>query len=314
MTTRVLITGIAGFIGSHVVEKFSKRKFDIFGLDDYSSGKLDNLIESQHKIQEVGEGTIVDPMVCFQAFDKYKPEIVIHLAAQPSLLRSVKNPEYDAIVNNVGTINIIRACKAADVKRLVFISTSAVTSEQIVREDYAHNMLPPTNPYGMSKRHAEQYIQMLMKEAVILRLGNVYGIRQVPLGENQLVPRIIRHLMFGDDFKIYGTGENSRDFIYVTDVAQAIYEAATSRIDYAPNPINIGTGKNHTVMEVAETLFKLFDREPVFEYEDSRDDRKHVKMVVEKAKTRYKWRPKVSLEDGLKKTANWWKNENNRIS
>lgn len=311
MTTRVLITGIAGFIGSHLVEKFSRKKFDIFGLDDYSTGKIENLVGVQKKIQEIGEGSIVDPMVVFQAFKKYNPEIVIHLAAQPSLLTSIKHPDYDMLVNTLGTINVLRGCAAANVERMVFISTSAVTDEVVVREGYAHNMLPPTNPYGMSKRHAEEYIHLLRKEkSVILRLGNVYGPRQIPLGENQLVPRVIRHLMFGDDFQVYGSGNQTRDFIYVSDVAQAIYEASTSKIGYRSRPINIGTGQQHSVKKVVDILFGLFDKKAEYAQVEAKDDREHVKLAVAVARTRYRWRPKVSLEEGLKKTVTWWKAQN----
>lgn len=308
MTTKVLITGIAGFIGSHVVDFFSKRKYDVFGIDNFSTGKHENLVEHQNKIQEIFEGTITDPSFCIAAVMKYKPDIIIHLAAQPSLLTSQKQPEVDAAVNVVGTINMLKAAVYFGVDRFVFSSTSAITDNPVITETDAWKLVIPTNPYGMSKRTAESYIRLLMpKKSVILRYANVYGPRQVPLGENQLVPRVMQHILYGDEFEVYGDGLQTRDYIYVRDVAEVTYLAATKGI--IRNQMCIGTGKNHSTIEVVEEVFNAMDMPAVYSHGKDRDGRQHVRMIVEYARISYGWRAKTSLREGIEKTAKWWQHE-----
>jgi len=313
MTTKVLITGIAGFIGSHVVDRLSRRKFDIFGMDDLSSGKMENLEGNENKVHDVVLESIANPMAVMQTFDRFKPDLVIHLAAQPSLLKSIKNPDYDALVNVIGTINILRACEAYQVERLIFSSTSAITQDSSIREYPTASLGAASNPYGLSKRVAEDYIRMLRhkekRQSVILRFANVYGPRQVPLGENQLIPRVIRHFLYGDQFEIYGDGKQTRDYIYVTDVADLIYTICLKERPWATNVFNVGTGKSHTVWDVCNAVADNFDDAPILMHGESRDERTHVKMVIEKANIEYGWKATTSIKDGIKKTVGWWKEQ-----
>jgi len=311
MTTKVLITGIAGFIGSHVVDRLSRRKFDIFGMDDLSSGKMENLEGNENKVHDVVLESIANPMAVMQTFDRFKPDLVIHLAAQPSLLKSIKNPDYDALVNVIGTINILRACEAYQVERLIFSSTSAITQDAVVSEEHSANLSAPSSPYGMSKRCAEGYIDLLWgykPGATILRFANVYGPRQVPLGENQLIPRVIRHYLYGDSFQIYGDGLQSRDFIYVEDVADLIYKIATSN-----NPgrmtMNVATGKNTTVLGIVEMVQEVIGIDIPAIHVEPKDVRLHVKMNIGKADMFVGWKATTSIKDGIKKTVGWWKEQ-----
>ena len=292
---KVLITGVAGFIGSHTAEKFLEEGHTVFGIDDLSTGSNHNVPPAvDFKFLD-----ITDDKEIAKAFSE-KPDAVVHLAAQPSLLESQKYPEFDASVNILGTINTLQASLAVGVKRFVFASTSAVYSSQDTDED--STQLFPVNPYGISKLSAERYVKALSPGAVILRYANVYGPRQVPLGENQLVPRALDGFYVGSDFKINGSGLQTRDFIYVKDVANANYVATIQSLpeDCA---FNVSFGVSYSVLDVVQELARLtaftgdIEKGPAKE-----DERVHVKMSNTLMMQSFDWEPQFTLHEGLKET------------
>lgn len=297
----VIISGGAGFVGSHVCEEFIENGYDVVCIDNLSSGNVDNTL---HLPIEFIEEAIQTFSVSF--IDDLKRDFVafVHLAAQPSLLRSEQCPWEDAYENIMGTLDAISAATKLGCERFVFSSTSAVyhtTPDGTVVCNEQDTRLCPRRPYGISKYSAEMYIRALSPSPYILRFGNVYGPRQVPLGENQLIPRALAHVYNDEPFKVYGDGKQTRDFIYVKDVARAVFLAATS--DRRPGfPIfNISTGKSHSVNDVLEAIGGDFEYGPKKQLEP-----KYVLMPNDKAKEWLKWRPRFTLKQGIERTRQWW--------
>lgn len=294
---KVLITGIAGFIGSHTAEKFLKEGWSVAGIDDYSTGNHKNVPEGvDFYCYDITEYDVMSRVI-----KEINPDAIVHLAAQPSLLESILYPNHDAMVNVIGTINVAMVAELLAVQRFVFSSTSAVYSSPDHREDTTE--LFPIYPYGVSKLTAERYLRTLLPEfAVVLRYGNVYGPRQVPLGENQLVPRVLDHIRRRKSFQINGDGLQTRDFIYVEDVAEANFKAVTGEQteDFA---LNISFGSSYTVKDVVTEIAKLTAYTGEIKHGPAIDsERRQVVMPNDLAKEQLGWEPKFSLHEGLKKT------------
>lgn len=298
---RILITGAAGFIGSHVTELLQEADHDIFLVDNLSTGKPENLGWGQFL-----KASILDHMLMNRVFNDFKPEIVVHLAAQPAISTSIKNPWLDFDTNVRGTMVLIQCCQAFGVKRMVFSSTSAVydSDADFCREH--ETPLDPDSPYGISKVTAEMYIRHLLPDSVILRFGNVYGPRQEPLGENQLIARMIRHFEYGDNFYIHGDGTQSRDFVYVGDVAQAVLRSITTG---SPGIYNIASGVSYPVNGIAKLFEMMYGVEGYkWEHDADRGERYHVSMDVNLAKEELLWTAKMPIHRGINLTLDWWKN------
>lgn len=312
MTQKVLITGGAGFIGSHIVDACIVRGYDVQVIDDFSSGKPENvpgISVVSHKIEWTNQ------IVSFVM--SYKPDVICHQAAQPSLRRSIDDPVFDAEVNILGTLNVIKSAKRVGA-HLIFASTSAVydpNGELPYRES---DCVKPHLPYGIAKATAERYIQDSGVSYTILRYGNVYGPRQIPVGENQLIPHCFNNFIYHDPFVINGDGMQTRDFVYVGDIAIANLMA----MDKKPQGIfNCATGIPKSVNDVCESILAMFyfegedniDRENMklrFEYGPAKDGEvKHSLLDSSKAFETFGWKANVSLEDGLRKTYEWAKTQ-----
>jgi len=265
---RALVTGGAGFIGSHVVDALRARGDDVVALDDLSSGRRENLAESG---AELVVGDITDPDAIEEAFGRARPELVLHLAAQIDVRRSVADPAFDLDVNVGGTIRLLERARSSGVGRFLFASTGgAIYGEGEGRklpltEDAERR---PDAPYGQSKLAAEGYLDLYRRlyglETRALRLGNVYGPRQDPHGEAGVVAIFTSALLDGRRPRVFGDGEQTRDYIYVADVAAAFLAAADAG---GPGAYNVGTGIETTVLElgrrIAEAISVQFDPEMV---------------------------------------------------
>ncbi len=277
-------------------------------LDNLASGNLDNLSPDVLASVIFVHGSILNSGIRSR-MQRYMPEIIIHLAAQPSLLESKKAPIHDAKTNILATLQLIELANGARTKRFVFASTSAVESDwSPYFFETEQNTHTPMSPYGISKLTAEHYLLHLGRSVVILRLGNVFGPRQIPLGENQLVPRALNRIYGGDDFKVYNDGESIRDFVYVNDVANAFLLAATHRYDRG-GIFNISSGKSHSVNEVLAILKKqsAFTKK----WDDKhhhRSERGQIDMDNSLFIKEFGWQPQYTLEEGLKETVEWHKN------
>jgi UDP-glucose 4-epimerase len=255
---RALVTGGAGFIGSHLVDALVARGDDVLVLDDLSSGRTDNLAGALALGARLVEADITDAEAVRAAFSQQRPEVVFHLAAQIDVRRSVDDPIFDLGVNVGGTINLLEAAREAGSPRFVFASTGGAIygegdgRELPLSEDAERK---PDAPYGQSKLAAEGYLFLYQRlygvPTVALRLGNVYGPRQDPYGEAGVVAMFCGGLLGERDLRVYGDGRQTRDYVYVGDVVTAFVVAADST---ASGAYNVGTGVETSVLELGELL------------------------------------------------------------
>ena len=305
---RYLVTGGAGFIGSNTVDELVRRGHDVVVLDDFSAGKAENLAQVRSKIQ-MTEASVTN-------FDALRDacqgvDFVIHLAAQTSVPRSIKNPIETNLINVNGTLNVLVAARDAKVKRVVFASSCAVygkTSVLPIREDAS---LSPISPYGVSKQIGESYgrvfHEMYGLEFVALRYFNVFGPRQDPSSPYSGVLSVFNAaLRGGTQPTVYGDGEQSRDFVYVKNVVEANLLAAEAR--GAPGlAINIGTGSRCTLNQTLALLGKITGRPAAAKYASAREgDIRDSQADVGLAKEALSYRLRVGFEEGLSKTWDWF--------
>lgn len=255
---RSLVSGGAGFIGSHVVDALVARGDDVLVIDDLSSGKRENLAGAFDGGAELLEASILDADAVAAAFKGHKPDQVFHLAAQIDVRRSVSDPVYDLDLNVGGTIQLLERTREHEASRFIFASTGgAIYGEGDGRDlplDESAETRPDA-PYGQSKNAAEGYLSLYRRlyglETTALRLGNVYGPRQDPHGEAGVVAIFSRALLSGDTSRVFGGGEQTRDYIYVADVAAAFL--AASKADLG-GTFNVGTGVETSVLELGRIL------------------------------------------------------------
>jgi UDP-glucose 4-epimerase len=248
---KVLLTGGAGFVGSHVADQLLARGHEVAVVDDLSSGKKENIPDgTMFYEQDIRDG-------CAEIFEEFEPDALCHQAAQMDVRRSVKAPDFDADVNVLGTIRLLQCCVAQGVRRVVFASTGgAVYGEQ--REFPAPEDHPqyPISPYGVSKLAGERYLHFYNTQYGLpyaaLRYANVYGPRQDPHGEAGVVAIFCGNLAAGRGSTINGSGEQTRDYVYVEDVARANVLALEG--DAPSGAYNVGTGIETSVNELYEIL------------------------------------------------------------
>lgn len=301
---KVLVTGGAGFIGSHLVDKLIENGHEVIVLDNLSNGNKTNVNPAAHFFKiDIRDKKIVD------IFRKEKPEVVFHLAAQINLRKSIENPEYDAEINILGSLNLLKCCVEYDVRKIVFSSSAAVYGEpQYLPVDEKHPT-EPSSPYGVSKLSVEKYLKLFNEthglDYIIFRYANVYGERQNPRGEAGVISIFIDKLLRGERPIIFGDGEQTRDYVYVKDVAEATINAMEKNVKN--EIINIGTGKEITVNGLFKKIRELLkvDIEPI--HEKPKKEVRRFFMNIEKAKKLLGWEPKTNLEKGLSNTIHYLK-------
>jgi UDP-glucose 4-epimerase len=301
---RTLVTGGAGFIGSHLVDALIARGDEVLVVDDLSSGRRENLEEAFGRGAELRDADVTDAAVLQAAFADVRPELVFHLAAQIDVRRSVADPVFDLGVNVGGTIKLLDAAVSNRTRRVVFISTGgAIYGEGEGRE------LPlaedaecrPDAPYGQSKFAAEGYLSLYGRlhglSGVSLRLGNVYGPRQDPHGEAGVVA-IFSNLLLGDGTpRVFGDGEQTRDYIYVGDVVAACLAASGSA---AGGAFNVGTGLETSVLELGRRMAAICDRQFEPELAPARvGEVQRISIDSRRAAEELGWAPAVELDQGL---------------
>ncbi len=305
---RYLVTGGAGFIGSNTADELDRRGHDVVVLDDLSTGKTGNLAQVKTKLKLIQDSiTNLDAVrVACRGVD-----CVIHLAAQTSVPRSVKDPIETNLINVDGTLNVLVAARDAKVKRVVFASSCAVygkTSVLPIRESAA---LAPISPYGVSKQVGEAYGRVFQElyglEFVSLRYFNVFGPRQDPGSAYSGVLSVFNAaLLRGTQPTVYGDGEQSRDFVYVQNVVEAILLAAEAK--GAPGlAINIGTGNRYTLNQTLALLEKITGRPARAKYAEPREgDIRDSQANIGLAREVLSYHPRVGFEEGLKNTWEWF--------
>ena len=302
---RALVTGGAGFIGSNLVDALVERGDEVTVLDDLSTGRRENLTGASERGARLVEVDIRDAEAVLAAVEAAAPETIFHLAAQIDVRKSVADPAFDSRVNVEGTINALRAAQSAGVRRVVNTSTGgAIYGEaQIIPAPEDHPVAPEA-PYGLSKFCAENYCALFTRlhglSTVSLRYGNVYGPRQDPLGEAGVIAIFCGKLLEGGQPKIFGDGQQTRDYVFVGDVVDANLRAADSD---ATGSYNVGRGVQTSVLDIVDALAAHSSNGFQPEHAPARPGEvQHIALDASRSKAEFGWEAQVDLEQGLART------------
>ncbi len=296
---RVLVTGGAGFIGSHIVDRLLGDGHSVLVVDDLSSGKAENLPPGAELVRlDIGSPEFLEVAHSFQ------PQAMTHCAAQPSVVVSMAHPADDARINILGGINVIQAATECAIRDFIYITTGgALYGMPVYTPSDEEHPIRPISAYGLSKWTLECYLKIVLPASIrlkVLRLANIYGPRQDPFGEAGVVAIFGSRMLRGEPVTIYGDGEQTRDFVYVGDVAAAHLLALG-----APDPfiVNVSTESPLSVNE----LFRMmaaetgYPRPPHHEPERA-GEIKHVILANERARAVLGWSPTTAMESGLRAT------------
>jgi UDP-glucose 4-epimerase len=301
---KVLLTGGAGFIGSHVADQLLARGHEVAIVDDLSSGKKENISEGAvFYEQDIRDG-------CAEVFEEFKPDALSHQAAQMDVRRSVREPDFDADVNVLGTLRMLESCVRYGARRVIFASTGgAVYGEQLEFPAPEDHPQYPISPYGVSKLAGERYLHFYQTQYglpyVALRYANVYGPRQDPHGEAGVVAIFCKNLAVGRESTINGSGEQTRDYVYVGDVARANVLALEG--DAPSGSYNVGTGIETSVNELYEVLCEISGRDLPPAHGPAKPG-EHLRSSVDPTAVArvLGWRPETNLASGLKCTLSFF--------
>ena len=303
---KILVTGGAGFIGSHLVEELLSNEHEILIFDNCLTGKKENL-------EITGNFTFINDDFgsenSLEVIEKFDPDICFHLAAQSSVVVSVENPALDFEHNILQPIKLIQVLLKSNCKKLVFTSSGGTiygepTVIPTAEEDYADE---PESPYGVAKKRLNELIKIMLKNSSmtysILNLSNVYGPRQDPHGEAGVVSIFANKYLKNEEPTIYGDGEQTRDYIYVKDVVSALIKASKIEENHF---LNIGTGIETSVNDLANSMKIQFKSEINPIYKPAREGELNRSVLNNtKAKKELNWKPEYSLDDGMKQVFNW---------
>jgi UDP-glucose 4-epimerase len=298
---KILVTGGAGFIGSHVVDRCVEAGHQVAVVDDLSAGQRQQ-VNPAARLHVVDIRTpALDDVLRAEA-----PEAVVHLAAQASVGRSVTNPLLDAEINVLGSLNLLECCRRAETRQFIYVSTGGAgygdTDVIPTPEDHPSR---PVSPYGTSKVAAELYLACWEAlhglSGVILRLANIYGPRQDPHGEAGVIAIFTDRLLRGETCVINGDGLQTRDYVYVADVAEAALRALER--PQVTGPINIGTGIETTVVELFESLRAAFGGRGESRHGPARPGEQRRSLLdAARARQLLGWTARVGLDEGLRRT------------
>ena len=301
---KILVTGGAGFIGSNIVDRLIKEGHQVIVVDDLSRGKKEYL-NPNAKFYRIN----IQSKNLEKIFIKEKPDVVDHHSAHINVRESVKDPIFDAQNNILGTINLLENCRRYEVKKFIFASTGgALYGDTEIIPTPEDHPLKPISPYGVSKLADEAYIYYYEKvhnlKATILRYANVYGPRQDPFGEAGVVAIFIQKLLAGEQPVINGDGEQTRDFVFVDDVVEANLLALQSE----KSVYNVATAKETSVNQLFRKLVAITGVDKSEKHGPAiPGEQRRSCLDYRKIKERLGWEPKTNLDDGLKKTIEWFR-------
>jgi UDP-glucose 4-epimerase len=311
--SKILVTGGAGFIGSHIVDRLLKEDFEVLILDDLSSGSLANIVHTQNnKNCKLVQGDIRDGALVKEVM--MDVDAVFHEAALVSVPLSIQKPLLTNDVNVTGTLTLLKAASDAGVKRFVFASSAAVYGVNSAKRISEDARLNPTSPYGIAKLSGEKYLEIFNEfygiETVSLRYFNVYGPRQglnLQAQYGGVITIFLDRLLRDLPPIIHGDGEQTRDFVYVEDVAEANMCALNSE-DAAGGVFNIGGGIRTSVNSLAESLKKLLNKQDTrnLQTEPRGGDLRHSCADIRKAASILRFTPRYSFEEGIQKLVDWY--------
>ncbi|MEJ2208276.1 MAG: SDR family oxidoreductase [Anaerolineae bacterium] len=304
---RIMVTGGAGFIGSHVVDAYVAAGHEVIVVDNLSTGRRENV----HPAARLVEMDLRDPSLV-ELFQAERPEVVNHHAANPSVSLSVREPLFDARQNILATLNVLEAARQAEVGHVIYISSGGAMygNPQYLPADEEHPS-NPVSPYALSKHTGERYVRLYGQEHGLhwtsLRYANVYGPRQDPLGEAGVIAIFGQNLMDGRTPEIHWDGEQTRDFVYVGDCARANLLALEAGENRA---YNVGTGVGTSINELFSTLLEVTGRQAEPRRGPRRPgDARDSYLDCARIERDLGWRAEVSLRQGLEQTWTWFRTE-----
>lgn len=303
---RALVTGGAGFIGSHVVELLLAKGHRVAVIDDLSTGKRENLPPGvQFYRLSLLDSQLPD------IIRQIEPDVVFHEAAQVKVSRSLADPVQDARINIEGSLRLLEACREAGLPKVVYASSAAVYGEPQAVPLPEEHPLAPLSPYGLSKLTVERYLAIYHVlyglHYAVLRYANVYGPRQDSSGEGGVVAIFADRVVRGKPLVIFGDGSQTRDFVYVGDVAAANLRAANPELP-GELVVNVGTGREISVNELARTLAEQAGSDLPFVYEAPRPGEiQRSSLANGRAVSVLGWQPATTLAEGLAKTLTWYR-------
>lgn len=306
---RILVTGGYGFIGSHIVDRLIKEGHDVHIIDNLITGNMKNVSKKvKHYILDINDAKVEE------VFASNLYDAVVHMAAQTSVTASIVDPVKSEQVNVCGLTNMLHLSMKYGVQKFVFASSAAVygdAGDVLIDESFEEK---PLSPYGLSKLLGERclkyYSNQDFLDTVALRFSNVYGPRQSMSGESGVVAIFVEKLLHGEPLTVFGSGEQTRDFIYVGDVVEAVFRA----LEYSSSTIlNVSTGESHSVNSIVEMLQEVSGKEvEVVNEEEQPGDIMYSKLDNKRAMEKLTWHPRFDLQDGLKKTYEWGLEEEKR--
>jgi len=302
---KCLVTGGAGFVGSHLIERLLMDQHSVICLDDFSTGKEENLVDIENEI-EIIRGDIRDSDIIQEAIKGI--DCIFHLAAQISVSRSVREPRFDASVNIEGMINLLEAIKDSS-KKFIYISTGgAIYGEPASNPASESTLEKPISPYGLSKLVGEKYLKWFHSvygfPYVIIRPANIYGPRQDPLGEAGVISIFLGKIKKNELLEIFGEGTDTRDYIYVKDITEmCILAMHSSTID----TFNAGTGYQTNLLELINVIEHVTNSEADKKFCDPRPgDVCYIALDSTKAFEQLGWKATTNLTSGIQKTWEWF--------
>lgn len=303
-----LVTGGAGFIGSHLSRNLAQSGHSVLILDNLTGkGAVDRAEEMAEQGISLTKGDVRDAAICESVCRGV--DVVLHLAAEPSVARSIEDPSSCVAVNVEGTVNMLQgAARSGSVRRFVYTSTCAVYGDASSGTVQETNPPDPITPYASSKLAGEYFCRNFFRlhglETVALRYFNVYGAGQDPNGAYAaVIPRFLARIVAGEPIVVYGDGEQSRDFVHIDDVVAANVLAATADCGVCGRSFNIGSGQRTSLNELIDKLEKVAGRRVAVERQPARSgDIKHSHADIGAAKRSLGYEPSVSLDDGLART------------
>ena len=301
---RILVTGGAGFIGSHVVDRFVALGHDVAVFDNLSTGRREHI----HDKARFFQADLVDPAAVEAVLSEFQPEIVDHHAAQIDVRKSVEDPRRDAEINILGAISLLESCRRHRVRKVIYASTGgALYGEARFLPATEEHPVNPEAPYGASKHAFEHYLYIWKLlhglDYTVLRYPNVFGPRQNPHGEAGVNAIFIGRMLAGERPIIFGTGEQQRDYLYIDDVVDANERALTRG---SGEIVNIGTGIGTSVLQIFRELQSLlgFEQEPIFD-KARPGEIQRIWLDAARAREVLDWAPRVSFREGLQRTVEW---------